>query len=137
MRISDWSSDVCSSDLFKNGNFDRVKPIENFGQGGLGAWELAIRHDSADLSETPTARAGNKAHSWTAGLNWYWNPNMKLQFNYIRFSGDNTPLDPVGAIRSEEHTSELQSLMRISYAVFCLKKTNHKTYNNTQTTKSY
>src|SRR3546814_15202728 len=62
------------------------------------SWELAIRHDSADLSETPTARAGNKAHSWTAGLNWYWNPNMKLQFNYIRFSGDNTPLDPVGAI---------------------------------------
>ena len=83
---------------FKNGNFDRVKPIENFGRGGLGAWELAVRHDRADLSETPTARAGNKAHSWTAGLNWYWNPNIKLQFNYIRFSGDNTPLDPVGAI---------------------------------------
>src|SRR3546814_10769256 len=33
--------------------------------------------------------------------------------------------------RSEEHTSELQSLMRISYAVFCLKKKNHKTLNNT------
>src|SRR3546814_9805876 len=32
-----------------------------------------------------------------------------------------------GATRSEEHTSELQSLMRISYAVFCLKKKNHKT----------
>src|SRR3546814_7191970 len=131
MRISDWSSDVCSSDLFKNGNFDRVKPIENFGQGGLGAWELAIRHDSADLSETPTARAGNKAHSWTAGLNWYWNPNMKLQLHYIRFSGDNTPLDPVGAIakgdvlatrlhidRSEEHTYELQTLMPNSHAVY-------------------
>src|SRR3546814_2628036 len=35
--------------------------------------------------------------------------------------------------RSEEHTSELQSLMRISYAVFCLKKKNIKTYNNTTT----
>src|SRR3546814_6285099 len=35
---------------------------------------------------------------------------------------DDTPLG--GAVRSEEHTSELQSLMRISYAVFCLKKTN-------------
>src|SRR3546814_4465152 len=39
---------------------------------------------------------------------------------------------PVNASRSEEHTSELQSLMRISYAVFCLKK---KTYTTTQLTK--
>src|SRR3546814_9172158 len=39
--------------------------------------------------------------------------------------GDNAPLTPIGlAIRSEEHTSELPSLMRISYAVFCLKKKN-------------
>src|SRR3546814_2530385 len=36
-----------------------------------------------------------------------------------------TPLGPKGSTRSEEHTSELQSLMRISYAVFCLKKTTH------------
>src|SRR3546814_5917823 len=36
------------------------------------------------------------------------------------------PLTWLGEIRSEEHTSELQSLMRISYAVFCLKKKNHK-----------
>src|SRR3546814_2322917 len=43
-------------------------------------------------------------------------------------------LDPVidigGGVRSEEHTSELQSLMRISYAVFCLKKKKQKKYNN-------
>src|SRR3546814_8990140 len=42
-------------------------------------------------------------------------------------------LDLPGAYRSEEHTSELQSLMRISYAVFCLKKNNHKT-NHTNST---
>src|SRR3546814_4148369 len=35
-----------------------------------------------------------------------------------------------GPLRSEEHTSELQSLMRISYAVFCLKKKNNKNHNN-------
>lgn len=83
---------------FKNGNFDRVKPLHNFdGKGGIGAWEVALRYDQADLSETPVAaRGGNKAHSWTAGINWYWNPNLKLQFNYIRFSGTNTPLDPTG-----------------------------------------
>src|SRR3546814_7020234 len=38
--------------------------------------------------------------------------------------------DTLFAPRSEEHTSELQSLMRISYAVFCLKKTNNITKNN-------
>src|SRR3546814_5584944 len=38
---------------------------------------------------------------------------------------DTSPFDPTGTARSEEHTSELQSLMRISYAVFCLKKKNN------------
>lgn len=84
---------------FKNGNFDRLKPLKNFdSKGGWGAWELALRYDEADFSETPVViRAGNKANTWTGGVNWYLNPNFKLQFNYIRFEGDNTPLDPVGA----------------------------------------
>src|SRR3546814_4176051 len=43
------------------------------------------------------------------------------------------PVGQQGAYRSEEHTSELQSLMRISYAVFCLKKQNTKHKNKTQT----
>lgn len=87
------------SRAFKNGNYDRLKPFTNFnGKGGWGAWELGVRYDEADFSNTPVpTNAGNKAHTITAGLNWYWNPNVKLQFNYIRFSGDNTPLDPVGA----------------------------------------
>src|SRR3546814_5902201 len=42
-------------------------------------------------------------------------------------------VDDDGVVRSEEHTSELQSLMRISYAVFCLKKKNNSQYINTQT----
>src|SRR3546814_3564487 len=46
-------------------------------------------------------------------------------------------LDEVGDIRSEEHTSELQSLMRISYAVFCLKKKKHKTEQLTRTHTSH
>jgi phosphate-selective porin OprO/OprP len=83
---------------FKNGNFDRVKPFTNFGQDGLGAIELALRYDRLDLSNTPVlARAGNEAQSWTLGLNWYLNPYAKLLFNWVRFSGDNTPLDPVGS----------------------------------------
>ncbi|MDB5699510.1 MAG: porin [Alphaproteobacteria bacterium] len=83
---------------FKNGNFDRVKPFTTFGQDGLGAFELALRYDHLSLADTPVlARAGNKAQSWTLGLNWYLTANAKLLFNWVRFSGDNTPLDPVGS----------------------------------------
>jgi phosphate-selective porin OprO/OprP len=83
---------------FKGGNFDRVKPFKNVGDGGLGAFEVALRYDHLDLSDTPVlARAGNKASSLTLGLNWYFNPYAKLMFNWVRFEGDNTPLDPVGS----------------------------------------
>jgi len=83
---------------FKAGNFDRVKPFKNVGDGGLGAFEVALRYDYIDLSDTPVlARAGNKASSLTLGLNWYFNPYAKLMFNWVRFEGDNTPLDPVGS----------------------------------------
>jgi phosphate-selective porin OprO/OprP len=82
---------------FRGGNFDRVRPFKSFGQDGAGAFELAVRYDKLDLSETPVAaRAGNKAESFTLGLNWYLNPFAKVMFNWVRFSGDNTPLDPVG-----------------------------------------
>lgn len=85
---------------FKAGNFDRLKPFNDFDlkSGGKGAWELAVRYDYTDFSETPAAaRIGNKTNSTTTALNWYLNPNLKLSFNWIRFNGANTPLDPVGA----------------------------------------
>lgn len=84
---------------FRNGNFDRVRPSSNFEPGGgWGALELALRYDHLDASETPiVARAGNEVETFTTALNWYFNPNFKFQLNWIRFTGDNTPLDPVGA----------------------------------------
>src|SRR3546814_3825910 len=48
---------------------------------------------------------------------------------------DNSPTQSSAEMRSEEHTSELQSLMRISYAVFCLKKKKHKHNTNKSTNK--
>jgi phosphate-selective porin OprO/OprP len=82
---------------FRGGNFDRVRPFKELGKDGLGAFELAVRYDSIDLENTPVqARAGNEASSITAGLNWYFNPFAKLMINWVRFSGENTPLDPVG-----------------------------------------
>jgi phosphate-selective porin OprO/OprP len=82
---------------FRGGNFDRVRPFKELGKTGLGAFEVAVRYDHLNLRKTPVpARAGNEATSFTLGLNWYFNPFAKLMFNWVRFSGDNTPLDPVG-----------------------------------------
>jgi phosphate-selective porin OprO/OprP len=84
---------------FKNGNFDRVKPFSNVGEnGGWGAFEILGRYDEADFTDTPRSsltsqgRAGNKAHSFTAGLTWYLNPYAKLLFNWVHFTGDRSAL---------------------------------------------
>jgi len=83
---------------FKGGNFDRIRPFKDVGNGGIGAFEVALRYDHLNLANTPVvARAGNEASSVTAGLNWYFNPYAKIMFNWVRFWGDNTPLDPVGS----------------------------------------
>jgi len=83
---------------FRGGNFDRVRPLRQLGKDGFGALELALRYDRLDLSNTPIlARAGTRAESLTLGLNWYFNPYAKLMFNWVRFDGRNTPLDPIGA----------------------------------------
>ena len=83
---------------FKGGNFDRVRPFQELGNGGFGAFEIALRYDHIDLSDTPVpARAGNEASSVTAAVNWYFNPYARLMFDWVRFRGDNTPLDPVGS----------------------------------------
>src|SRR3546814_8114422 len=110
MRISDRSSDVCSSDL-------RTQH-----QRGLGASEGcgSGRHSVAD--ERPEIRLRPvvpRAKIYQAGSTR--NPGAILPGSR-RFHGITK--------RSEEHTSELQSLMRISYAVFCLKKKKEYEMNN-------
>jgi phosphate-selective porin OprO/OprP len=75
------------------GGFARVRPHENFwlvatgadGAGlgfGRGAWEVAVRCGSVDLNDGGVR--GGILYDVTLGLNWYWNPNMKLQWNYVR-----------------------------------------------------
>src|SRR3546814_4884903 len=81
MRISDWSSDVCSSDL----------------QSRL----RRVRTGVAFIPDCGVARRGKRADTRTEA----------------------------DCGRSEEHTSEIQSLMRISYAVFCLKKKKRSVFN--------
>src|SRR3546814_6882989 len=113
MRISDWSSDVCSSDLdFLDGDTQLV--IHN------AAYDVGFLRDECNLID----------HIWPE-----YPIIDTLKEAAKKFPGARHSLD---ALRSEEHTSELQSLMRISYAVFCLKKktTNHNNIPTTTYTKT-
>src|SRR3546814_7835098 len=136
MRISDWSSDVCSSDLADAA--PKVGAAES-------ALVLAVRQVSQLDQDRRHVRRLEHGESREA-MRVAENPDLALQFvdqharedrrivhrlalaqrdqegcDRIRLVGQ---IDPG---RSEEHTSELQSLMRISYAVFCLKKKTKKT----------
>src|SRR3546814_7170659 len=94
MRISDWSSDVCSSDL----------------------GHRAFERQSARLEERVEPHHAESDRTLARG-----------RICSARHAGLGTVDIILEHVRSEEHTSELQSLMRISYAVFCLKKQNtHK-----------
>src|SRR3546814_7024692 len=98
-RMSDWSSDACSSDLMISGTLRHRGML--FAAASVVAMGLAASPASAQ-SET-AADEGTESEIVVTGF---------------RASLENA----LNAKRSEEHTSELQSLMRISYAVFCLKK---------------
>lgn len=79
---------------FKNGTIDRLKPFNDFNPaaGHWGAWEIAVRYDYLNLTDHDFSAVKHNADTWTAALNWYLNPNLKLLFNYIRFKGLNSPL---------------------------------------------
>src|SRR3546814_8506175 len=101
MRISDWSSDVCSSDLIANPPPRRIS---------------SARHP-APAPKGPLPKGTAMLHA----------------SNIVHCSSPHDPHRPTtifGPARSEEHTSELPSLMRISYAVFCLKKKNNSAHKN-------
>jgi phosphate-selective porin OprO/OprP len=82
----------------KEGVFSRVVPNRNFsakkGDGctGCGAWQIGARFDYLDLNDK--AIQGGTTYTCTAGLNWYWNPNMKMQFNYILEHRDQPGVTP-------------------------------------------
>src|SRR3546814_1169264 len=109
MRISDWSSDVCSSDLAQ-------APGPDF--------QIAPARPAADTRRDQAPARPLRPQPLSGHPD---GPHRALRARQRDAPGGDQPY-PLER-RSEEHTSELQSLMRISYAVFCLKKkTNQKTY---------
>src|SRR3546814_10075008 len=112
MRISDWSSDVCSSDLHPSPAPDRREPAPPPHAGPHSYPRDPFRRVAGlpDIALMWIQRAG--ATPSTAPRSFH----LPDESAHPRVSG----IAP--ARRSEEHPSELQSLMRISYAVFCLKK---------------
>src|SRR3546814_2822076 len=122
LRISDWSSDVCSSDLVASDGLALAASTKR-----ARGWQLGLVRTTANLY-------GSTA--WPVNA-----PSMRAQASGIWRSVWTTPLAcgvaagrvifgtgsaaKAGSARSEEHSSELQSLMRISYAVFHLNKKQH------------
>src|SRR3546814_5328852 len=128
MRISDWSSDVCSSDLFAVAVAGaeaerRIVPAARGRNALFGRADLVFERPERRVV---LHRRGHPGLGVAAG--------RQLGTEIVRQAlqvGDSGAGDlgqrlvGVGQGRSEEHTSELQSLMRISYAVFCLKNKNN------------
>src|SRR3546814_5958369 len=110
MRISDWSSDVCSSDL--PGGCDR-------------RFEDMVHDLDADEGQ----QTGDRRHEERVCISGREHQRSEVGHQENEADRDSFDIANLGERpfdgcdpRSEEHTSELQSLMRISYAVFCFKK---------------
>src|SRR3546814_5228396 len=115
MRISDWSSDVCSSDRADK-LFDTRRSVNRVFYQQLTAFEAAEKTARGAQLTRETFEQTRKASLAAA---------EKLEA--LRIERRTLGASTSRLERSEEHTSELQSLMRISYAVFCLKKKTPQT----------
>jgi phosphate-selective porin OprO/OprP len=71
---------------FEDGIFKNPKPNGVVGKGGIGAWELAVRYSTVDLSDTDglTLVDGGSEDNLTVGLNWYPTPNFKFMANWVQ-----------------------------------------------------
>src|SRR3546814_3312553 len=119
LRISDWSSDVCSSDLYgrRGLSFHCNADCQAVWLHAYSSW-LMVQGKRPWSGQSPSLHCSPLSVARGS-------PRPPV------FQSSRPPSGPPSsrraALRSEEHTSELQSLMRISYAVFCLKKKNNKT----------
>src|SRR3546814_7964531 len=116
MRISDWSSDVCSSDL--DARASACQRYRSYAVGRPGNGEPSCARGRTGSIDRGEARGIGKG---LQGICDGIFPCRGARGRHLVLGYDfGTSIE--SDCRSEEHTSELQSLMRISYAVFCLKK---------------
>src|SRR3546814_7474485 len=117
MRISDWSSDVCSSDLRRTAG---GRPRDDACRRPAPRATLAGRWDARDPSlsrrKPAPGRVSGRQSTRPVGDGTEGAPCVR------RSGHDRERRRPRGTARSEEHTTELQSLMRLSHAIFCLKQ---------------
>src|SRR3546814_10576787 len=137
MRISDWSSDVCSSDL--GGQFLEAAPpgVGDLTPGVAQAAVEALGQRFFRSGRGPGIGAGIVVGDIDAGHQadsqaCLRQVALKVEATAVERveSGRELLVDSGKGVRSEEHKSELQSLMRISYAVFCLKKKNTQDFKS-------
>src|SRR3546814_3481951 len=122
MRISDWSSDVCSSDLHARAARGADHPAALPEQGPAGP-----------ALSAPVGQAAAQGRDGGGAADPALLPGLVLPDPGAAARAQRAAAGRCAAAqRSEEHTSELQSLMRISYAVFCLKKKIYETQHETQ-----
>src|SRR3546814_10553866 len=124
MRISDWSSDVCSSDLWNS--------FEGSAARTFGAHALALGLSYAGYSDdNRTHTTSDWLRASVTGLRDASGGKTRLLGAFVEDAISLTPhltatlglrYESWRASRSEEHTSEIQSLIRLSYAVFCFQK---------------
>src|SRR3546814_6599789 len=124
MRISDWSSDVCSSDLNEADEPKFTQPV---------LYKAIEKHaNPREIYNKKLLEQGSVDANLAKEMEKDFRKLLQERLDDSKEDKNLTQDNPM--YRSEEHTSELQSLMRISYAVFCLKKKTDKKYNNRRTT---
>src|SRR3546814_5964652 len=114
MRISDWSSDVCSSDL------GGTIPVDAFRHRAI--WNETLTRIEMHLEATRNVDFTIDDHGFAMAAG----ETIHTENSHKYGPRDARMLLLAGEWRSEEHTSELTSLMRISYAALCLKKKKKK-----------
>src|SRR3546814_4628543 len=120
MRISDWSSDVCSSDLARASTMPKL----------FWSWEEMLPHNKNGFF--PYTPGTNLLYGLAEAIDMLHEEGLENVF--ARHDRHAEATRRAVRTRSEEHTSELQSLMRSSYAVLCLKKKKQQHYQSNQDT---
>ncbi len=89
------------------GSYSHVTPKESVGKGGIGAWQVALRYSSLDLTDEDIT--GGEEDNFTVGLNWYATPNIRFTANYVNV------LDVDGGTRDGDEPESFQIRTQLEF----------------------